>query len=75
MPKIVSVFKMRNITKDLHSLLPSLLPSRTRHNFNGLLQSTGEHPEKCVTLNILAEPPTGSPIRADIIFIHGLHGA
>lgn len=31
-------------------------------------------PEKCVTLNVLAEPPPGSPIRADVIFIHGLHG-
>lgn len=33
-----------------------------------------EPPEKCVTLNVLAEPPAGSPIRADVIFIHGLHG-
>lgn len=31
-------------------------------------------PERCVTLNVLAEPPPGSPIRADVIFIHGLHG-
>lgn len=31
-------------------------------------------PEKCVTVNVLAQPPPGSPIRADIIFIHGLHG-
>lgn len=30
---------------------------------------------KCVTINILAEPPPGTPIRADIIFIHGLHGS
>lgn len=29
---------------------------------------------KCVTINILAEPPPGTAIRADIIFIHGLHG-
>lgn len=29
-------------------------------------------PEKCISLNILAEP--AGPIRADIIFIHGLHG-
>lgn len=32
-------------------------------------------PEKCVTLNVLAEPPPGSSIRADIVFIHGLHGS
>lgn len=30
-------------------------------------------PEKCVSLNILAQPESG-PIRADVIFIHGLHG-
>lgn len=29
----------------------------------------------CCTLNILAEPPPGTPIRADIILIHGLHGS
>ncbi|XP_055706531.1 uncharacterized protein LOC129803773 [Phlebotomus papatasi] len=34
-----------------------------------------ELPEKCVTLNVLAEPPPGMPIRADVIFIHGLHGS
>ncbi|ALC47651.1 CG5455 [Drosophila busckii] len=30
---------------------------------------------KCCTLNILAEPPPGAPIIADIVFIHGLHGS
>ncbi|XP_004530177.1 uncharacterized protein LOC101455809 isoform X1 [Ceratitis capitata] len=30
---------------------------------------------KCCTLNVLAEPPPGQPILADIIFIHGLHGS
>lgn len=29
----------------------------------------------CVTLNILAAPPPGTPIRADIVLIHGLHGS
>lgn len=29
----------------------------------------------CCTLNILAEPPAGVPIRADVVFIHGLHGS
>ncbi|XP_016984218.2 uncharacterized protein LOC108048213 [Drosophila rhopaloa] len=29
----------------------------------------------CCTINILAEPPPGQPIRADIILIHGLHGS
>ncbi|XP_017489647.1 PREDICTED: uncharacterized protein LOC108377868 [Rhagoletis zephyria] len=30
---------------------------------------------KCCTLKVLAEPPPGEPIRADIVFIHGLHGS
>ncbi|XP_053946280.1 uncharacterized protein LOC128855424 [Anastrepha ludens] len=30
---------------------------------------------KCCTLDVLAEPPAGQPIRADIVFIHGLHGS
>lgn len=34
-----------------------------------------EEAEKCVELKILAEPPPGEPIKADIIFIHGLHGS
>lgn len=34
-----------------------------------------QKPSKCVSLNILAEPPPGTPIRADIIVIHGLHGS
>lgn len=29
----------------------------------------------CVTINILAEPPPDTAIRADIILIHGLHGS
>ncbi|XP_054084530.1 uncharacterized protein LOC105215844 isoform X2 [Zeugodacus cucurbitae] len=30
---------------------------------------------KCCTIKILAEPPPDQPIRADIVFIHGLHGS
>lgn len=37
------------------------------------IQQSENVPEKCVSLNILAEPESG-PIRADVIFIHGLHG-
>lgn len=32
-------------------------------------------PEKCVTCTVLCEPPEGQQIRADVIFIHGLHGS
>lgn len=34
-----------------------------------------ELPEKCVSCVVMAEPPSGQPITADIIFIHGLHGS
>ncbi|EDV91446.1 uncharacterized protein LOC122322345 isoform X2 [Drosophila grimshawi] len=29
----------------------------------------------CCTLNVLAAPPPGTPIRADIVLVHGLHGS
>uniref|UniRef100_A0A182WDU6 DUF676 domain-containing protein n=1 Tax=Anopheles minimus TaxID=112268 RepID=A0A182WDU6_9DIPT len=32
-------------------------------------------PDRCVELVVLAEPPPGVPIRADIVLIHGLHGS
>lgn len=34
-----------------------------------------EAPEKSVTLNVLYEPPKNVPIRADVVFLHGLHGS
>lgn len=37
--------------------------------------SLRETPDKCVELVVLAEPPAGVPIRADIVLIHGLHGS
>ncbi|XP_037031863.1 uncharacterized protein LOC119071192 isoform X2 [Bradysia coprophila] len=39
-----------------------------------VVQQSDNVPEKCVSLNILAQPESG-PIRADVIFIHGLHGS
>uniref|UniRef100_A0A1Q3FNX4 Putative ribonuclease p/mrp subunit n=1 Tax=Culex tarsalis TaxID=7177 RepID=A0A1Q3FNX4_CULTA len=42
--------------------------SKTKPGLEGL-------PEKCVELVVLAEPPAGQPIRADVILIHGLHGS
>jgi protein SERAC1 len=32
-------------------------------------------PPSCVNCVVLTEPPEGEPIRADVIFIHGLHGS
>ncbi|GLV44261.1 uncharacterized protein CBL_12443 [Carabus blaptoides fortunei] len=32
-------------------------------------------PEKCVTCTVLCEPPAEENIRADVVFIHGLHGS
>lgn len=49
--------------------LPNLSTNRKK------LSSDQYNAAKCCTMNILAEPPPGQPIRADIIFIHGLHGS
>ncbi|XP_068084928.1 protein SERAC1 isoform X2 [Anabrus simplex] len=39
-----------------------------------LLQSSSGEPERCVTCDVLHDPGTGA-VRADVIFIHGLHGS
>ncbi|XP_017873107.1 PREDICTED: uncharacterized protein LOC108620704 isoform X1 [Drosophila arizonae] len=39
------------------------------------LQSSSSSSSSCCTLNILAEPAPGTPIRADIVLVHGLHGS
>lgn len=45
--------------------IPSTTPS----------SSTSIAAESCVSLNVLAAPPPGTAIRADVVFIHGLHGS
>ncbi|XP_058838998.1 uncharacterized protein LOC131694343 [Topomyia yanbarensis] len=45
---------------------------RNRRHTNTALQET---PDKCVEMVVLAEPPAGQPIRADVVLIHGLHGS
>ncbi|XP_030369656.1 uncharacterized protein LOC115620527 [Scaptodrosophila lebanonensis] len=54
-----------------NSPIPMLGPS------GGKRKSRVDHQPapNCCTLNILAEPPAGTPIRADIVFMHGLHGS
>lgn len=69
---------MMKLKKDLkqQQSVPRLItstPTSPIHSYGKQL-AIEEGPEKCVTLNILAEPPQGTPIRADVIFIHGLHG-
>lgn len=51
---------------------PLAAGGKFRQNAKGSLQ---EIPDKCVELVVLAEPPAGEPIRADIVLIHGLHGS
>ncbi|XP_058115959.1 uncharacterized protein LOC131288315 [Anopheles ziemanni] len=53
--------------------LPGELPSSA--NSLALLRVPRLLPERCVDLVVLAEPPPGVPIRADIVLIHGLHGS
>ncbi|XP_058466765.1 uncharacterized protein LOC131439585 [Malaya genurostris] len=50
----------------------SLATGRGRRHTDAASQ---EVPDKCVELVVLAEPPTGQPIRADVVLIHGLHGS
>ncbi|KAL9893961.1 uncharacterized protein ACN2A1_008828 isoform 2-T3 [Glossina fuscipes fuscipes] len=61
---------------DLKFLLePTLLPALLQLNRQKKTTVEEQIAPKCCTLQILAEPPPGQPIRADIIFIHGLHGS
>lgn len=59
---------------DLKFLLEPVLPALLQLNRQKTTVEEQIAP-KCCTLQILAEPPPGQPIRADIIFIHGLHGS
>lgn len=40
-----------------------------------MLPAFEEAPEKSVTLNVVYEPPKNVAIRADVVFVHGLHGS
>ncbi|XP_053690368.1 uncharacterized protein LOC128738912 [Sabethes cyaneus] len=51
----------------------TLVAGRGRRHTAGT--SLQEVPEKFVELVVLAEPPPGQPIRADVVLIHGLHGS
>uniref|UniRef100_A0A182N3S4 DUF676 domain-containing protein n=1 Tax=Anopheles dirus TaxID=7168 RepID=A0A182N3S4_9DIPT len=51
---------------------PTLQPSGTQL---ATVRVPRHLPERCVDLVVLAEPPPGEPIRADIVLIHGLHGS
>jgi protein SERAC1 len=49
-----------------------LQPSTITQNVASIEDSP---PPSCVTCVVLTEPPEDQPIRADVIFIHGLHGS
>lgn len=57
----------KSLTFDRNPNIPLLSPQP--------LLAIEDGPEKCVTCSIMAEPPPGIPIIADVIFIHGLHGS
>jgi hypothetical protein len=54
-------------------LRPPKLIQRSEHAQQTAREDISE-PEKCVTCDVLYDP-TPEPIRADVIFIHGLHGS
>jgi hypothetical protein len=51
---------------------PKLIP-QSEHAQQTAREDTSE-PEKCVSCDVLYDP-SPEPIRADVIFIHGLHGS
>jgi hypothetical protein len=52
---------------------PPKLIQQSEHQQQTARENTSE-PEKCVTCDVLYDP-SPEPIRADVIFIHGLHGS
>jgi len=52
---------------------PSRLLQQSDHPQQAARVDTSE-PEKCVTCDVLYDP-SPEPVRADVVFIHGLHGS
>ncbi|KAH8306155.1 hypothetical protein KR018_002663 [Drosophila ironensis] len=80
---LLKLLKMRKSQDGLESLPDTLTtpstPSTPCTPMSPLqgppLYSARSDAPSCCTINILAEPPPGEPIRADIVLIHGLHGS
>lgn len=83
MGPLLKLLKMRKSQDGLESLpdtlsapsTPSTPCSPSSPMQGPPLYSVRSDAPSCCTLNILAEPPPGQPIRADIVLIHGLHGS
>ncbi|KFB47169.1 hypothetical protein ZHAS_00015207 [Anopheles sinensis] len=71
--RVIKLRKESTSTPPLKPSVPGELP--TPANSLALLRVPRLLPERCVDLVVLAEPPPGEPIRADIVLIHGLHGS
>lgn len=71
--RVIKLRKESTSTPPLKPSVPGELPSAA--NSLALLRVPRLLPERCVDLVVLAEPPPGEPIRADIVLIHGLHGS
>uniref|UniRef100_A0AAG5DKZ8 DUF676 domain-containing protein n=1 Tax=Anopheles atroparvus TaxID=41427 RepID=A0AAG5DKZ8_ANOAO len=69
---LLRVIKLR---KDSTSAPPIKPGGASPPDSLALLRVPRHLPERCVDLVVLAEPPPGEPIRADIVLIHGLHGS
>ncbi|EDW98621.1 uncharacterized protein LOC6538385 [Drosophila yakuba] len=83
MGPLLKLLKMRKSQDGLESLPDTLsapptpcTPCPTSNPMQGppFYTARSDAPS-CCTINILAEPPPGQPIRADIVLIHGLHGS
>ncbi|XP_022215175.2 uncharacterized protein LOC111069418 [Drosophila obscura] len=77
---LLKLLKMRRTQDGLESLPDTLTAPSTPCTPCGPMQGPPifgirSDAPSCCTINILAEPPPGEPIRADIVLIHGLHGS
>jgi len=83
MGPLLKLLKMRKSQDGLESLPDTLsapstpcTPCPTSNPMQGPpFYTVRSDAPNCCTINILAEPPPGQPIRADIVLIHGLHGS
>ncbi|XP_058055969.1 uncharacterized protein LOC131207371 [Anopheles bellator] len=73
---LLRVIKLRKDSTSTAIKSPDLQPAATTpQQLLAVARVPRPLSEQCVDLVVLAEPPPGEPIRADIVLIHGLHGS
>uniref|UniRef100_A0A182JWX8 DUF676 domain-containing protein n=1 Tax=Anopheles christyi TaxID=43041 RepID=A0A182JWX8_9DIPT len=72
---LLRVIKLRKDSSPTVAIKPGGAPTQPSTSQLATLRVPRHLTERCVELVVLAEPPPGEPIRADIVLIHGLHGS